>query len=292
MENMGNMKITYHSDISMFTNLVDSFLQQNEAENNLLFGILSRLKNNIHTYSDTEKPVFITVSKNNKVELVSIRTPPHNQLLSYTDKLNTINFLVEELSKIASDLPGVMGFKAGALRFAQRWVMKNNISYKLDMHERIYQLDKVNKETLGPNHFSLAIPDEKKLLLNYLEAFIKEALPKTSPEEIKRSQKRLELAIENQKVYVLKIKEKIVSMVQRAGETPNGQTINMVYTPPAERRKGYATETVAKVSQKILHEGKKYCFLFTDLTNPTSNKIYQTIGYKPVIDMDVYLFEN
>jgi predicted GNAT family acetyltransferase len=292
MENMGNMKITYHSDISMFTNLVDSFLQQNEAENNLLFGILSRLKNNIHTYSDTEKPVFITVSKNNKVELVSIRTPPHNQLLSYTDKLNTINFLVEELSKIASDLPGVMGFKAGALRFAQRWVLKNNISYKLDMHERIYQLDKVNKETLGPNHFSLAIPDEKKLLLNYLEAFIKEALPKTSPEEIKRSQKRLELAIENQKVYVLKIKEKIVSMVQRAGETPNGQTINMVYTPPAERRKGYATETVAKVSQKILHEGKKYCFLFTDLTNPTSNKIYQTIGYKPVIDMDVYLFEN
>ncbi|MHA2238728.1 MAG: GNAT family N-acetyltransferase [Candidatus Hodarchaeales archaeon] len=289
---MGNMKITYHSDISMFTNLVDSFLQQNEAENNLLFGILSRLKNNIHTYSDTEKPVFITVSKNNKVELVSIRTPPHNQLLSYTDKLNTINFLVEELSKIASDLPGVMGFKAGALRFAQRWVLKNNISYKLDMHERIYQLDKVNKETLGPNHFSLAIPDEKKLLLNYLEAFIKEALPKTSPEEIKRSQKRLELAIENQKVYVLKIKEKIVSMVQRAGETPNGQTINMVYTPPAERRKGYATETVAKVSQKILHEGKKYCFLFTDLTNPTSNKIYQTIGYKPVIDMDVYLFEN
>jgi predicted GNAT family acetyltransferase len=292
MENMGNMKITYHSDISMFTNLVDSFLQQNEAENNLLFGILSRLKNNIHTYSDTEKPVFITVSKNNKVELVSIRTPPHNQLLSYTDKLNTINFLVEELSKIASDLPGIMGFKAGALRFAQRWVLKNNISYKLDMHERIYQLDKVNKETLGPNHFSLAIPDEKKLLLNYLEAFIKEALPKTSPEEIKRSQKRLELAIENQKVYVLKIKEKIVSMVQRAGETPNGQTINMVYTPPAERRKGYATETVAKVSQKILHEGKKYCFLFTDLTNPTSNKIYQTIGYKPVIDMDVYLFEN
>ncbi|MHA2053105.1 MAG: GNAT family N-acetyltransferase [Candidatus Hodarchaeales archaeon] len=289
---MGNMKITYHSDISMFTNLVDSFLQQNEAENNLLFGILSRLKNNIHTYSDTEKTVFITVSKNNKVELVSIRTPPHNQLLSYTDKLNTINFLVEELSKIASDLPGVMGFKAGALRFAQRWVLKNNISYKLDMHERIYQLDKVNKETLGPNHFSLAIPDEKKLLLNYLEAFIKEALPKTSPEEIKRSQKRLELAIENQKVYVLKIKEKIVSMVQRAGETPNGQTINMVYTPPAERRKGYATETVAKVSQKILHEGKKYCFLFTDLTNPTSNKIYQTIGYKPVIDMDVYLFEN
>jgi predicted GNAT family acetyltransferase len=292
MENMGNMKITYHSDISMFTNLVDSFLQQNEAENNLLFGILSRLKNNIHTYSDTEKPVFITVSKNNKVELVSIRTPPHNQLLSYTDKLNTINFLVDELSKIASDLPGIMGFKAGALRFAQRWVLKNNISYKLDMHERIYQLDKVNKETLGPNHFSLAIPDEKKLLLNYLEAFIKEALPKTSPEEIKRSQKRLELAIENQKVYVLKIKEKIVSMVQRAGETPNGQTINMVYTPPAERRKGYATETVAKVSQKILHEGKKYCFLFTDLTNPTSNKIYQTIGYKPVIDMDVYLFEN
>ncbi|MFX0084189.1 MAG: GNAT family N-acetyltransferase [Candidatus Hodarchaeota archaeon] len=66
--------------------------------------------------------------------------------------------------------------------------------------------------------------------------------------------------------------------------------MNYVYTPPNFRRKGYATELVAKLIQTILNEGNKYCFLFTDLENPTSNKIYQTIGYKPVIDIDVYKF--
>ncbi|MBC8077176.1 MAG: GNAT family N-acetyltransferase, partial [Chloroflexales bacterium] len=31
--------------------------------------------------------------------------------------------------------------------------------------------------------------------------------------------------------------------------------------------------------------GKRFCFLFTDLANPTSNHIYQAIGYAPVVDI-------
>ena len=33
-----------------------------------------------------------------------------------------------------------------------------------------------------------------------------------------------------------------------------------------------------------------YGLLFTDLSNPTSNYIYQAIGYKPVCDVDEYKF--
>jgi predicted GNAT family acetyltransferase len=287
------MQIHYYSEITAFKDLVTPFLLQYEAENNLILGLLERLAQNVYTFSETEKPVLIAITKNNRLELVSIRTPPkHKQLLSYTENLETIKFLVNEMAKTTMDLPGVLGFKAGALQFAQQWARKKKISYVLEMHERIYQLDKVNKSTLGSNPLYLATPEEKDCLFDYSKAFIKDIFPRTSNEEIIRSQQRLEQAIEQQKVYVLKVDNRIVSMVQRAGETPNGQRINMVYTPQAERRKGYATETVAKVSQRILDEGKKFCFLFTDLANPTSNKIYQTIGYKPVIDMDDYRFED
>ena len=40
----------------------------------------------------------------------------------------------------------------------------------------------------------------------------------------------------------------------------------------------------------MLDQGRKFCTLFTDLSNPTSNRIYRAIGYEPVYDMDQYRF--
>jgi len=52
----------------------------------------------------------------------------------------------------------------------------------------------------------------------------------------------------------------------------------------AIRKKGYATSCVAKLSQVILDKGFKKCVLYTDMANPTSNSIYQKIGYQPICD--------
>src|SRR4051794_1327852 len=49
---------------------------------------------------------------------------------------------------------------------------------------------------------------------------------------------------------------------------------------------------VAAVSQHLLDSGRKFCFLFTDLANPTSNKIYQQIGYEPVSDFRHWNISN
>jgi predicted GNAT family acetyltransferase len=56
--------------------------------------------------------------------------------------------------------------------------------------------------------------------------------------------------------------------------------INFVYTPPAHRGRGYASACVAALTRRMLDEGRRYCFLFTDLSNPTSNGIYRAIGYE------------
>jgi len=59
--------------------------------------------------------------------------------------------------------------------------------------------------------------------------------------------------------------------------------IGPVYTPPQQRRKGYAAAAVAAVSQLFLDAGTRVC-LYTDQANPTSNSVYQAIGYQPVVD--------
>ena len=62
----------------------------------------------------------------------------------------------------------------------------------------------------------------------------------------------------------------------------NGIAIGGVYTPPESRGHGYASACVAALSQRQLDAGRAFCALYTDLANPTSNSIYQKIGYRPV----------
>jgi predicted GNAT family acetyltransferase len=60
--------------------------------------------------------------------------------------------------------------------------------------------------------------------------------------------------------------------------------IGPVYTPAADRGQGYASAAVAAVSQRHLDAGVRPC-LFTDQANPTSNRVYEAIGYRPLVDM-------
>ena len=93
-------------------------------------------------------------------------------------------------------------------------------------------------------------------------------------------------------VYLWEDQGAIVSVVGAGGETPNGIRIGPVYTPPEARGNGYASSLTAAASQDQLDRGRRFVFLFTDLANPTSNRIYQAIGYEPVIDVDMYRFAD
>ena len=75
-----------------------------------------------------------------------------------------------------------------------------------------------------------------------------------------------------------------------AGETLPG--VGPVYTPPEERGHGYASRLTAAVSRTMLEEGRRYCFLYTDLGNKTANHVYQAIGYRPVTDAVMLRFSS
>ena len=81
-----------------------------------------------------------------------------------------------------------------------------------------------------------------------------------------------------------------VSLAGFGGPTPNGIRLGPVYTPPDKRGRGYASGARPPASRLLLASGR-FCFLFTDLANPTSNSIYQQVGYRPVTDVDQWLFD-
>jgi predicted GNAT family acetyltransferase len=82
------------------------------------------------------------------------------------------------------------------------------------------------------------------------------------------------------------------AMVAATRETRSGCAINTVYTPPQFRRRGYATAAVATLSASLLDAGRRFCCLYTDLANPTSNSIYAKIGYRPIRDEAEIAFDK
>jgi GNAT superfamily N-acetyltransferase len=60
--------------------------------------------------------------------------------------------------------------------------------------------------------------------------------------------------------------------------------IGPVYTPPEHRGRGYAAAVTAAASRWALEAGAERVVLFTDIANPTTNRLYPRIGYRPVHD--------
>ena len=80
------------------------------------------------------------------------------------------------------------------------------------------------------------------------------------------------------------VAERPVAMTRRARPLHGGYTICAVYTPAEARRRGYAGATVHAQCERLLAEGSTYVALYTDLANPTSNRLYARIGFQPVLD--------
>ncbi len=81
-----------------------------------------------------------------------------------------------------------------------------------------------------------------------------------------------------------------VSLVAHSPAVAGVPRLGPVYTPPSHRRRGYAGTAVALLSRRLLDAGAPCCMLFTDLANPTANRIYAEVGYCRVSDWEEHGF--
>jgi predicted GNAT family acetyltransferase len=128
------------------------------------------------------------------------------------------------------------------------------------------------------------------VLIDWFTAFAEEALGEDATVEDPARFIDHRLTAEDAGV-VLWEDEAIVSLASFGNPTPNGIRIGPVYTPPEYRRRGYASALVAELSERLL-ETRRFCFLFTDLANPTANRIYEQIGYRRVCEAAEIVFES
>lgn len=286
-----SLMVHHHATVDEFLAAAGGFLGAREAEHNLLFGITSAVRVTPELFAD-DPPRFATVTDaGGRVVAATLRTPPYNQVLSSVDDLAAVDPLVDAFR--GDPLPGVLGPTEAAARFALRWTEATGRATHVQMAERIFRLERV-VAPLRPasGSWRMAGPRDRDLLARWLVEFATEATPDAGPLPDATAAADRWIARRGRVAYLWEDAGEVVSWVGAGGETPHGIRIGPVYTPPPMRARGYASSLTAAASADQLEHGRRFCFLFTDLANPTSNKIYQAIGYEPVCDVDQYRFDT
>jgi len=284
-----SLTVHHHATVEEFLAAAGGFLGAREAEHNLLFGISSAIRVTPELFAE-DPPRFATVADAaGRVVAATLRTPPYNQVLSTVDDPSAVDPLVEAFR--GDPLPGVLGPTEAAARFAALWTAATGQAAHVQIAERIFRLERViAPRRPATGSWRMAEPRDRNLLARWLVEFATEATPEAPsiPEAAAAAERWI--ARRGRVAYLWEDGGDVVSWVGAGGETPHGIRIGPVYTPPPMRARGYASSLTAAASADQLEHGRRFCFLFTDLANPTSNKIYRAIGYEPVCDVDQYRF--
>jgi predicted GNAT family acetyltransferase len=157
------------------------------------------------------------------------------------------------------------------------------------MAQRIFRAERVFAPEGVPGRMRRAEADNRALLVSWVAAFQDEAMSGQFHRPAEAAVDDYLARGDDGGMYIWDDGSP-VSMAGCGGPAPNGIRIGPVYTPPARRGRGYASALTAELTSLLLSSGRRFCFLFTDLANPTSNRIYQRIGYEPVTNVVEYRF--
>lgn len=282
------LRLERFATAASFLDAAAEFLVAREAEHNLLLGIGGILRDHPEVFP--EPPYLAVVRDADAIALAAMRTPPQNLVLSEATDLNAVELVADDLAAAGVELPGVFGPKPVAARFAREWSRRTGLAAALDIQERTFRLTRVIPPRPAPGSWRLAEERDTRLIADWLGAFNREALPNEPPIPDLLPVARRWVERVGRQMYVWEVDGRVASIVGANSPTPNGIRIGPVYTPPEDRGHGYASSLTAAATQDQLDSGRSVCFLFTDLSNPTSNHIYQAIGYVAVSDVDTYRF--
>lgn len=270
-------------DMTAFEDAAGAFLRSRPAEHTVLLTLMERLRHQGPGSVGGMPAEFGWWSeRGGDVTGAFLRAPPHR--LSMTRLPDAAHRPLAEAyigSAREPRLAGVLGPEATALSFAGAWDGLTGSGWRLRCRERLYCLGELLPPAV-PASGSGRIADktDRALLVHWWAAFSRElALPHDrDPGHV------VEERLSHGGLLLWEDGGQPVSMAGVSRTAAGMARIGPVFTPGRLRGRGYASALTAMLSRLTLEAGAREVVLFADLANPTSNALYQRIGYREVAD--------
>jgi len=274
-------------DVAEFLAAAGEYLWHERARNTVILTVSEQLRVNPALYSghpSGEPLLGWWAGQGGTVDGAFLHTPPHPVLLTAVPP-DVAGELTRTLR--GRPLPGVNGHTEAAESFAASWrAATPGGQVAVERRLRLYRLgDLVVPEPDGTGR--VATDADAELATDWFTAFA---------DEVRDAEARADIAaavrdkLSHQGILLWEAGGVPVSMACVTRQVVGMIRVGPVYTPPELRGRGYASAVTADVSRRAREAGADEVLLYTDLANPTSNSIYQNIGYRAVEDRVVVAF--
>lgn len=221
----------------------------------------------------------------------ALRTPPRSMLCSAVGERDAAQLMGAWLPA-DPELPGVSAAADTARALAAAYRAQTGGASELSIEMALHALapdELVDPRRPAPGRLRAARHEEQELLVDWYLAFIAESHEQETPDAASRAAR---MRIERGLMFVWEDDDQPVSLAGRTVAVAGVPRIGPVYTPPPLRGRGYASAAVAALSRRMFAEGARRVVLFTDIANPTSNKIYAELGYRRLADYEEHAFHG
>jgi predicted GNAT family acetyltransferase len=279
------MELTFTRDAEAFERRAWEFLAA-RAERNILATVL--LGARAGRYGERAPLFALGAGAGGELSFAALRTPPWRMLASALPEPEPApaGQLLARWLELDPQLPGVSAEPGTARAIAAAWAERTGGATRCAMREALHRAEAVRDPPRpAPGGLRPARAGERALLSDWTRAFALEA--GVGPVDPERA---VEHSLARGGLLLWEEDGEPVSMVATNVEVAGVVRIGPVYTPPARRRRGYASSAVAAASRRALAAGASACMLFTDLANPTSNRIYAELGYRRFADWEEHAF--
>lgn len=229
---------------------------------------------------------WLAVLEDGNVVGVAMHTPPRNVFISAMPP-GAASALATSLVGSGRLLPGVTGELTSTSEFVHAWSSATGRASTRTNAMRMYLLDRLALPAGVRGEARLAREADVELVLGWFEAFVDEAEPTVPRPERDRVRQR----VLDEQIWLWEDREVPVSMAGHSAAVGDVARVGPVFTPADRRQRGYGSAVTARATQAALDAGARHVVLYTDLANPTSNSIYQRLGYRPHHDAESRSFE-
>ncbi|GIM95608.1 GNAT family N-acetyltransferase [Paractinoplanes toevensis] len=272
------------ADLDDFVADAGEFLRSRPVQHTVFLTLIDTLRRRgLHAYGSGD-PVFgVWRAGSGAVDGVLLQTPPY-----------PMNFSALPAAAVSAAVPALAGRSLSGANlpaeavdeFVAGWREQTGAGAAVKMRTRLYLLDTLLPFVASAGHSRAATANDRELLQRWHVEFHDEIYETHSGDFGEVVDERLDYG----GIVLWEVDGVPVSMALRSRLSAGMIRVQMVYTPREHRGRGYAGSATTVVTRDALDQGAEAVVLVTDLANPTSNGLYQRLGYKPIEDRVVVEF--